>query len=191
MIELQVIDQSMPAGLVDKNAELYHHKGEDYVFQGGIKLTYDQFPEPLYAKIDFTISTRPKAIWSLNHIGLTDIHSRRRQFIRCNNSSFDYVPDVCTDLPTLNTEYVPCNIRGKCRYEGKLCQGVFVMNGKLTLRELRVMALIRIGLYDKEICDKLSIAPDTLKSHKKSIQRKLGVERKSAIANSAAFMQII
>lgn len=191
MIRLQVIDQSMPPGLVDENGELCHHKGEDYLFQNGQRLTYDQFPEALYSKIDFTISLRPRSVWALNHIGLTNIHSRRRQFLRCNNSSFDYIPDVCADVPTLRTEYVPCSIRGKCKYEGKLCQGVFVLNGKLTLRELRVMALIRIGLYDKEICDQLFISLDTLKTHKKNIQRKLGVERKSAIANSAAFMQII
>lgn len=191
MIELQVIDQVLPAGINDDNAEFFHKNGEDYAFKGGMKLRYDQFPNSLYIKIDNTMAQRPRALAALDSIGLFDQHLRRRQFLRCNNSSFDFVPDSCASVHTLNTEYVPCSIRGNCKYEGDLCQGVPVAHGTLSMRELEVMGSIRIGLYDKEICDKLKIRPDTLKTHKRNIQRKLGVERKSAIANSAAAMQII
>ncbi len=190
MINRQEIAQVMPAGLIDSNGEIFHDQGEDYLFQGGVRLTYKQFPASIIAKTDATILKRPRAIWALNDIGLKDPDQRRRQFLRCNCSNFDYVPDLSTEVETLRTEYVACSVRGKCKYEGKLCQGVFVQNGKLTLQELRVMALIRIGLFDKEICEKLYISIDTLKSHKTHIQQKLGVSRKSAIANHAAFMQL-
>ena len=191
MIKLQVINQTLPAGVCDNNDEIFHSNGEDYAFKGGVRLRYDQFPETLYTKIDNTMALRTKALAALDDMGLKDLHLRRRQFIRCNNSSFDFVPDVCADVHTLNTEYVPCSIRRNCKYEGDLCQGVPVAHGTLSMRELEVMGSIRIGLYDKEICHKLDIRPDTLKTHKRNIQRKLGVERKSAIANSAATMQII
>lgn len=47
--------------------------------------------------------------------------------------------------------------------------------GKLAPREIEVIRLIRDGIRDKEISEQLSISLDTVKAHRRSIRKKLGL----------------
>jgi|GEM_PF-913230 len=180
-----------PAGLNDLSFELYKRTEQIYALHNGGTLHYDQFPIALLQLIDRIIEERPKAKKALDLINLVDPDERRIKFISCNMANFDFTADVSACLSRFTTEYVSCKLRGgACPVEGDLCQGIDAPNGKLSLRDLKIMSMIRNGLYDKEISDALFIAPDTLKTTKRNIQRKLGVERKASIANVAASLQI-
>jgi DNA-binding CsgD family transcriptional regulator len=105
-------------------------------------------------------------------------------------ANFDFVPDVSACLNKIATEYVNCGVRGNCFFEGHLCNGITYNDNKLTLRELKMMALIRKGLLDKEIAELLFASPETIKTTKRKIQKKLGVERKAMIAVVATEWQL-
>lgn len=53
---------------------------------------------------------------------------------------------------------------------------------KLTRRELEILKLLSIGLYNKEICQKLSISERTVKNHVSNIFRKIDVTDRTQAA---------
>lgn len=180
-----------PAGLNDLSFEVYKRANEIFALHNCEVKTYDTFPAALYTFIDQIINSRPKAVWALNFLGITDAHDRRKKFISCNMANFDFTADISAGFVKFTTEHVPCDLRGgACPVEGKLCQGIDAPFGKLSLRDLKIMTMIREGFFDKEIADTLFIAPDTLKTTKRKIQDRLGVQRKAMIANAAAEMQL-
>jgi len=179
-----------PAGLNDNQFEIFEVEGRTFALNNGKRLSYEEFPEALLTLIDNIIVSSPKVIAALNKLNIRCPHERRKQFIKCNLSNFDYTADISACMKKIVTEYVSCPVRGNCEYEGKLCTGISAPNGKVSLRELRIMGLIRNGFYDKEICDTLNIALDTLKTTKKNIQRKFRIQRKAMIASVATINQI-
>lgn len=179
-----------PAGLNDLSFEIYKRANQIYVLNDGKTIAYEDFPKKLLELIDAIIELRPKAKRALLLLGITGKDEQRIQFINCNLSNFDFSADASACLTKITTEYVECSLRGVCPHEGKLCSPVAVENGTLSMRELRIMGLIRHGLFDKEIAEALFISPETVKTTKRNIQRKLRVERKAMIASVATIMQI-
>lgn len=179
-----------PAGLNDLNFEIYQRENTVFALNDGTTIEYNNFPKVLLAAIDNLIALKPKAQMALKKLGLISPDQKRLQFINCNLSNFDFAADVSDGLTKITTEYVECNLRDTCPHEGKLCSPVVAENGTLSMRELRMMGMIRRGLFDKEIAEALFISPETVKTTKRNIQRKLKVERKAMIANVAAIMQI-
>jgi DNA-binding NarL/FixJ family response regulator len=53
---------------------------------------------------------------------------------------------------------------------------------KMTLREREVIALIAVGLSNKEIALRLNIATDTVKSHVRNVMDKLALRSRLQIA---------
>lgn len=179
-----------PAGLNDVSFEIYKRANVIYALNNGRTLLYSEFPIALLKLIDSLIEARPKSKRALDQMGLVSPDERRIVFISCNLANFDFTADVSACLTKIATEYVECSLRGKCSYEGKLCSPVAVVDGNLSMRELRIMGMIRNGLFDKEIADALCISLETVKTTKRNTQRKLRVERKAGISNAAAIMQI-
>jgi DNA-binding CsgD family transcriptional regulator len=58
-----------------------------------------------------------------------------------------------------------------------------VQQQKLSMRELEVLKLIMQGLTNQEIADKLFIAYETVKSHRKHILEKTGSKNTAALVN--------
>lgn len=179
-----------PAGLNDQCFEIFKHANQIYALNNGQKLHYSQFPLALLRLIDELIEARPKARKALDQLGLIDKDERRIVFISCNLANFDFTADVSAALNKISTEYVECGQRGKCPHEGKLCSPVDVVDGALSMRELRTMGLIRKGLLNKEIAEALFISIETVKTTTRNAQKKLRVERKAMLSSVAATMQI-
>ncbi len=53
----------------------------------------------------------------------------------------------------------------------------------LSMREVRILRLLKAGLKNKEIAEELKIQISTVKSHKSHLMRKLGLKGKGAINN--------
>ncbi|MBB2948505.1 DNA-binding NarL/FixJ family response regulator [Actinoplanes lutulentus] len=60
--------------------------------------------------------------------------------------------------------------------------GGFLESGELTSRELQIVALIENGLTNREIADRLSMAPSTVKNHIHNIFDKLQIRRRAEAA---------
>jgi len=62
----------------------------------------------------------------------------------------------------------------------------------LTKRQIQILVALNSGLPIKELADELSVSPDTVKAHIKSILKKTGAKNQSevlAMARSCGFMQ--
>lgn len=103
-----------------------------------------------------------------------------RQYIACRFGGLDDQPDITANGKVLHAEYVPCRLRGECKYEGKLCLSLKAEFGIISPAEIAVMKLAKEPI--KIIADKLCIAEETVKSHLKSIKDKTGMQDKLQIA---------
>ena len=100
-------------------------------------------------------------------------HARWRmfsRFVRCNFGALDHVDDV-DDANFLYFEKVPCPMRGECTHECVICQPEF--NTALTAREYEILAMIVEGLTDAQIADRICRSFDTIRNHRRNIERKL------------------
>ena len=61
----------------------------------------------------------------------------------------------------------------------------------MTIRELETLELVNQGMYNKEIADKLSISPETVKSHLRNIYQKLGVGGRRQAVHRARTLDIL
>jgi len=111
-----------------------------------------------------------------------------RRFIKCNWSVSDETLDI--DLEGMfHFEFVPCPMRGECKYEGIICNPKF--NSNLSDRELEVVKLICKNLPDDEIAAKLFISYHTVVNHRRSILRKIGAKNKQGIYDYALKHKLI
>jgi LuxR family maltose regulon positive regulatory protein len=67
--------------------------------------------------------------------------------------------------------------------EGRLAASAAA--GRLTRAEVRVLELLSTNLTAREIAGRLSLSPNTVRTHVKSVYRKLGVSRRSAAVERA------
>lgn len=173
----------IPAGLSAGEHEFYWDGPQGYVLSAGVKRPVEDMPAILKPVVDKAITKQ--ALQSMLTMGITCADQQRIQFLKCNCGNADYTPDIDETTMVLQREYVTCSMRGSCQFEGKLCRGIEVDGRALTMSHLRIIGLIRKGLYDKEICDQLHIAPQTLRTHKQTIQILLNADRKTGIALKA------
>lgn len=180
-----VVNHTLPPGLMDNAAEFYTYQQEIWCLYKSKNYLYIDFPAEILSLIDADMSKNPKALKALYDLDITDEDERRKQYIACRFGRFDGAPDISVEGVVLNPEYVDCGMRGICPHEGKLCSSIVLKNGTLTPREIEVLRHIGNDLLDKEICDVLQMANDTLRTHKDKISLKNGSTRKSALAKLA------
>lgn len=177
---LSDLNQQLPGGLVDESAEFFIHQDDiKCLYQGKVHL-YDEIPAHIMDAVEADMMAHPKALEALAKWDITDADAQIRQYIYCRFGGFDGNPDISSDGKAHHREYFNCGKRGECPFEGKLCPSLKVANGELSKREIDVLRLIGLGRMDKEICEELGIALDTLRSHKDNIKLKTGQERKTA-----------
>jgi DNA-binding CsgD family transcriptional regulator len=174
--------QTLPPGLMDNSVEFFIYEHEIKCLYKGQVMSFENFPSEVIEIIDNDMAQNPKAMKALLDWDITDDNERMRQYIACRFGGFDNSPDICENGFVQPAEYVDCGRRGSCDYEGKLCSSIILEFGILTRREIDVLREIGRGLLDKEICDILNIAQDTLRCHKDSICLKSGVQRKAGLS---------
>lgn len=104
------------------------------------------------------------------------------RFIRCNFSALDNMPDMINGMFS-TFEYVPCPLRGECRFERVICRPEF--NHKLTSAEMRVMELWYSGSSEDVISSLLCLSPHTIHNHIRNSYLKLGVHSKAEFVRFA------
>lgn len=95
-----------------------------------------------------------------------------RRFVKCNFGNYDNVMDI-DHLGRMNFEFVPCPMRGECKYDGVICNPKF--NTCLSPRELEVMQMCFEGRTDDEIATALFISLNTVNNHRKNSFKKLSI----------------
>lgn len=94
------------------------------------------------------------------------------RFIRCNFSVYDNQKDMDAN-GALHFEFVPCPLRGECKYCNIICNPKF--NSKLSAKEENVMKLYFFGRSAEQIAGQLFISIETVKTHKRNALRKLNM----------------
>jgi DNA-binding CsgD family transcriptional regulator len=180
----------IPAGLRPGETEFFELDNNLMAMHHGALLTYRSLPTHVHLVVANSINVIANT--ALDEMGITDAMERHIQFLRCNCGNYDFTPDIAPGSNRLQLEYVKCSLRGgSCSYEGKLCQPVHIGGRRLTMTELRVISCIRAGMQDKAICAELGIEIDTLRTHKRNIQPKLGAISKVHIATQAFIYGIL
>lgn len=112
-----------------------------------------------------------------------------RRFGKCNFGLYDNKTDV-KHTGEFNLEFVHCPLRGyDCKWEHTICLPKF--NTSLSIREMEILKLICENLEDSQIADRLFISVFTVNNHRRSIERKLGVNNKLGILKYAKDNSII
>lgn len=88
-------------------------------------------------------------------------------------------------IKNFTREQLTSLIRELARMETPSSPRESVQVEELTPREMEVLRLAAIGLRDKQIADKLTLSPATVKNHMKSILAKLGVGNRTEAAKVA------
>lgn len=177
----------IPAGIRIGEVEFFWDGPAGFYMIEGDKVPVEQMTPEIGDLVDQQINVRHQE--ALTEMRISSPELRRLKFLQCNCSSYDFTPDI--EDGVMQLEYVACEYRGICKQEGKLCQPLMINGQKISMQELRITSLIRKGLYDKEISAVLNIAPQTLRTHKQNIERKLNADRKVQVALKAVEYGII
>ena len=105
------------------------------------------------------------------------------RFIRCNFVEYDNRPDIDTN-GIFCFEFVSCPLRGECKWSNIICNPKF--NSTLSERELEVMKCFYHSMKIEDIADKLFIAIDTVKKHKRNVLQKLNMHSLSEFISYAS-----
>ncbi len=142
---------------------------------------FPRFPINVLLHLRDEIEKDPEVEHALQQLTSTGV-SEIAQFIRCRFGAFNNQGDLVDGKFTI--EYVDCEKRGSCPYEGLLCRS------ELTPRELEVTRLVADDLADKQIADHLGISTFTVCRHRTRIEHKLNIASKIGIARFACLNQL-
>jgi DNA-binding CsgD family transcriptional regulator len=174
----------IPAGFRPGETEFFVQDEEFKTMHEGVQTPYPSLPSTIHTIVGNSIDAI--AHQALDELSIEGTFERHVKFLECNCASYDFTADIAPGYTVVQREYVRCGKRhGECAVEGRLCKYIIINGHKITPTELRIASFIREGLQDKEICSILNIAPDTLRSHKRNIQPKLGAITKVHIATQS------
>ena len=151
-------------------------EGEVIISENGTHRTYEQEDRAFTVYMLNLIKTfYPEAEKALNEVYAKSQLNRSyfeylkvRRFIKCNFFQFDNVPDIDDDA--CKFEFVPCPLRGECKYCDIICNAKF--DTKLSDRENEVMKLYCKGFRTDEIAEQLFRSIETVKTHKRNALQK-------------------
>lgn len=175
----------IPEFLNSANTEIIAANGEPFLVRVEL-VPFCEWPAMVKLQIQAQIDSDKPAQVALDILGITDELQRIKKFAYCRNGGFDMRPDY-TRNGFHNAEYFDCPLRAQCeaKVQKMLCRCFPAPNGVLTPREIEFIKLICEDLPDKMIADKLEIAFDTARNHRRNIEQKIGAASKSGIVRFA------
>lgn len=154
----------------------------------GVTIPISELPGQFLQLLKERLAGDSKANRGLDKLGIKDPAARIDKFYECNYSAYDGNPDLSACGTVLGTpEYVPCKFRDTCKAQGLLCK----IPGDLTPRQVKILKRIAHGEGDDQICMEMFISQSTLRSHKNSIETKIGYKGKILMAVWAIHNRII
>jgi DNA-binding CsgD family transcriptional regulator len=150
---------------------------EDMSCHKTVKL--DEMPLEWIKKVDHAIEiTYPETFGRLEHVYGDDkafALPRVRQFLACNFSVKDGIPDIDEDY-NFNLEHVPCPARIKDLCTARFCNPV--IDTTFSKRELEILKPFADALSDSEIAEQLFISKHTVHNHINNMYKKAGLVNK-------------
>ena len=187
--------QSIPAGLVNKLAELFSVNGSLKGIFNGEVLPFKDLPHII--KMYFSTlydKARHKnidcEIILVTHFKCFTYESEVEQYIKCNFGGFDNSPDFEINQNP-KKEYWNCGHRGKCIAEGIVCRPNCIHDNDLQPREIEIIKHIAEGKPSKEIAQDLKISITTVRTHEQNIHQKLKCNTRGEIIKFAFKNNII
>lgn len=171
----------LPAGLTDKNPEIFEHNGRAYALYYGAKMHYTELPAHIVTELRNEMLQNADAMTCLAKIGLKNIDDMLEKFLICRFGALDSTPDFDTSKENFTFEYHDCGMRENCPYEFTLCDRVKIDGVLLTRKEVQIVKLIASGYTDIQTADLAKIALDTLLTHKKNIYAKLSIHSQAQL----------
>ncbi|WP_189583630.1 LuxR C-terminal-related transcriptional regulator [Mongoliitalea lutea] len=184
------VSGKLPAGITDNHVEFFAQDSQVFAFINGELLHIQQWPREIKDVILADIEKHPKALACLVEADIVEEDEMISQYIRCRYSALDNDPDMINGKLQAS-EYVDCQLRGTCPYEGRLCDLLKAPYGTLTKREIEVLRLIPEGLLDKEIGDQLGISILTVGVYMKNLREKTGCKNKAELVRFAYLKNLI
>jgi DNA-binding NarL/FixJ family response regulator len=179
----------LPAGLVNKNVELFDNNGSLMGTHNGQTFKFNDLPILIRMHFvnEYEIAKKadPDCLKLIRDVFKCKSYSQEiEQYSKCNFGGFDNSADYHLNLSP-EKEYWNCGNRGKCRAENIVCKPNCVHDYNLSMREVEIIQLISHGLQDKEIADKLDLAVTTVPTHVRNIREKLKVNNRGEIIRFA------
>lgn len=186
----QPVNQAFPAGFFGSNVEIFTTGDKNYAKIDGNQVEFSDWPDWLKAELLFRLKSDPKAVKGLMLLGIYDEADQIWQFARCRRGGLDRHPDF-VDGQLVGSECWDCGIQGKCKAEGLLCTNLQMPAGHITPREMQVWKLVVTGLLDKEIADRLNMAPTTVPQHVRKLSEKCGVRNRADLVRVGCDFNIL
>ncbi len=185
-----MIENRIPAGLMDKGTELFSCNGKAWGIHAGARLPFGKLPRQRRQVIKLKMKSQPIVEKAMEFLVGKNESKKLERFSMCQYGAINHEPDIDENGNLSEPEYVPCSQRGLCPVEGVGCASILVAEG-VFLTKSETAVLLRVELPDKLIADELGISIHTVKEHFKSIRIKSGLLSKIEMSAYATKRGII
>lgn len=178
----------MNTALIKAHAEFFVYHDEVHTLYKGVVYSWDDTPAFCKDQLQDIINDDARLRAALIDQGLEGDEALR-MLARCRFGAFSNTPDLAEGQSC--PEYFNCGDRGRCKYEGRICNNIVAENGVITGREIEIIKLICADLPDKLIADHLQISVNTVITHIAHIREKTAQATRTGVATWAAHRGLI
>lgn len=173
----------MNTALVKPHAEFFMYKDEVHTLYKGV--VYDWINTPICCKdqLQEIVDSDSRLQASFIEMQISGDEALR-MLARCRFGAFSQQADLADGQNC--PEHFDCGDRGRCRYEGRICNNIMAENGVISQREIQIIKLICADLSDKLIADALGISVNTVITHLVHIREKTCQSTRSGVVAWAA-----
>lgn len=175
----------IPAGLTEASTEFFTMTvcgvRAPMTIHNGRLIEFQETPKPILDLLRQEMKSKPVIESAIEAMVGDDDLTKLARFAMCRYGALDEKPDIDPHHRFSEPEYVPCNHRSNCTYEGRVCSSISVKEG-VYLSRTETEVFKRVQLKDEVIAGELFISPYTVTTHWQNIRRKTGLNSKTEIA---------